>query len=858
MEWSATVVNAFRRMNLQHGSRRFAVRRRNSRFETSLWVIAATVIVPGLWECASATACIDYGEFVRPQWQYRTGGFPAVAAAGAGEFMYVADAGGRIDVFAISPLSRPELIANVRPGGGEATLKMQGSYLYALDSELFAYDVTAPDSPVEVGRWRDDRYQPLGEFTFSGHYAYIPAWGGFSETEGMLVLDISEPTDIRAVDVFDGLGTGGLISATGTRLFAVGKHRVLQTIDISDPASVALLSETPLELNPTAMVAEGGFIYVAFLDTRPLDSRDWRAGVEVFDARNPAGQLVRAGSTLTYAQCRRMVISDQTLFMMDINGVTAVDVSDSQNPQVLFRHRSSATSLTGGYVANGLLAVAGYSNLEVINLANFRMIETTTDIQPRFYQNQIQEFAGYALANDFGSVRMLEYLDAKTMRTVSELDLPDYLWKPPLVFGRMAYVLHSLGRSVVESGVLQVVDLSDPSDLRLMGSVDLSGQVGPMAISASFLYVSAGTEGIHVINVADPMNPQRIGSVDYPGESFRVFASERLLLVCGDGGNWVYDIAEPSSPVFLYALEFGGVDLVRGDYAYLDKRRPNDLELAAIHLPTGTLVSSTPMPFTTSDAAWTTHDDILYITQHRSVMVISLRDPANPVLLGSGQLPPDFEFAGRVSVVGDDVWVLADDGWSVMPRQCDFASVPIAIDGLSASMEASSVVIKWSMIADPQLPPLRLMGRKGNASWEVPLEASAGPTQTTSDRSHHVLAGGTVTYAVEVHLATSGWQSIAEITVDLGPGTRRAAIVSTAPNPFNPSTEIVFDAPVAALTTIQIYDLKGRLVSTLLDEPANGGQQTITWRPKNLPSGIYFLRIESGGMIDTHRVALLK
>ncbi|NHZ86968.1 MAG: T9SS type A sorting domain-containing protein [Planctomycetia bacterium] len=80
------------------------------------------------------------------------------------------------------------------------------------------------------------------------------------------------------------------------------------------------------------------------------------------------------------------------------------------------------------------------------------------------------------------------------------------------------------------------------------------------------------------------------------------------------------------------------------------------------------------------------------------------------------------------------------------------------------------------------------------------------------------------------------------------------------PNPFNPTTTIRFNIGVETLhaTSLQIYDLSGRLVETFIDEPLTSGEYEITWNASNLPSGVYFVRLQSGKFVKNQKILLIK
>ncbi len=77
------------------------------------------------------------------------------------------------------------------------------------------------------------------------------------------------------------------------------------------------------------------------------------------------------------------------------------------------------------------------------------------------------------------------------------------------------------------------------------------------------------------------------------------------------------------------------------------------------------------------------------------------------------------------------------------------------------------------------------------------------------------------------------------------------------PNPFNPSTMIEFGVPNAGFVTLKIFDLLGREIATLVSEELNPGYYRSVWRA-NVPSGVYFYRIQAGDFSQTKRLILLK
>lgn len=78
------------------------------------------------------------------------------------------------------------------------------------------------------------------------------------------------------------------------------------------------------------------------------------------------------------------------------------------------------------------------------------------------------------------------------------------------------------------------------------------------------------------------------------------------------------------------------------------------------------------------------------------------------------------------------------------------------------------------------------------------------------------------------------------------------------PNPFNPATKISYDIPGKQNVNLRVYDMLGRVVQTLIDEPQNAGRYTVTFDAKSLASGIYLVRLQTNGYDKTIKIALVK
>lgn len=84
------------------------------------------------------------------------------------------------------------------------------------------------------------------------------------------------------------------------------------------------------------------------------------------------------------------------------------------------------------------------------------------------------------------------------------------------------------------------------------------------------------------------------------------------------------------------------------------------------------------------------------------------------------------------------------------------------------------------------------------------------------------------------------------------------ALLGSYPNPFNASMTIKYALPERSFVTIEIFDLLGRSVETLLDKEMPAGYQQVTWNAGENSTGVYFYRIKAGDFTDTGKAILLK
>jgi len=116
--------------------------------------------------------------------------------------------------------------------------------------------------------------------------------------------------------------------------------------------------------------------------------------------------------------------------------------------------------------------------------------------------------------------------------------------------------------------------------------------------------------------------------------------------------------------------------------------------------------------------------------------------------------------------------------------------------------------------------------------------------------------GGNMSYSVDI-------ERVDAVVNAAGDDVPAFAIGGNYPNPFNPSTAIKFSLSSAAATRLDVYDLSGRKVRSLLQANLGAGEHTVRWNGQDdsgraLASGTYLAQLRSGEQVTTHKLVLAK
>ena len=93
---------------------------------------------------------------------------------------------------------------------------------------------------------------------------------------------------------------------------------------------------------------------------------------------------------------------------------------------------------------------------------------------------------------------------------------------------------------------------------------------------------------------------------------------------------------------------------------------------------------------------------------------------------------------------------------------------------------------------------------------------------------------------------------------DTGKNPDSFEVLGAYPNPFNPDTTVSFTLDQPGNITVDVFNVAGQKVDTLIESIMNTGRHDITWKAGAMSSGVYFIRVHNGFNVKTVPVTLLK
>jgi len=208
-----------------------------------------------------------------------------------------------------------------------------------------------------------------------------------------------------------------------------------------------------------------------------------------------------------------------------------------------------------------------------------------------------------------------------------------------------------------------------------------------------------------------------------------------------------------------------------------------------------------------------------------------------------------------------------------------FNTAPNAPTNLTSLLENGNLTVSWSPASDNETPTSGLSynlrigttqngdeimsSHSDNSNGYRRLSGMGNVQKNTSWTIYDVDPKGTYYWSVQAIDAAydgSGWAS-SMITSVIGEDMEipsEFALNQNYPNPFNPVTHIRYELPTASHVKIELFNIRGEKVRTMLNDHKSAGYHLINFDGRELTSGIYVYTIQAGNFVQSKKMILLQ
>ena len=177
--------------------------------------------------------------------------------------------------------------------------------------------------------------------------------------------------------------------------------------------------------------------------------------------------------------------------------------------------------------------------------------------------------------------------------------------------------------------------------------------------------------------------------------------------------------------------------------------------------------------------------------------------------------------------------------------------VPVSLSSFNAERYQDDVIIRWE-VNDFVYDEVEFRVFRDD------MEITQSPL--SGEKSYEFVDKNAPLGEVNYLLEESGASGVRGLhgPIKVGKAPMSPVSLTAHPNPFNPTVNISYTVAERSTVSLEVYDVQGKLVRTLVNnERREPKQYEITFRPEKA-SGVYFVRLESGGQVKTMKVVMIK
>lgn len=187
--------------------------------------------------------------------------------------------------------------------------------------------------------------------------------------------------------------------------------------------------------------------------------------------------------------------------------------------------------------------------------------------------------------------------------------------------------------------------------------------------------------------------------------------------------------------------------------------------------------------------------------------------------------------------------------------------LPVELSSFTASVNQNKVQLNWETATELNNNSFEVQRKLENADW-ITIGFVQGNGTTTEPRSYTYFdevsefISNKIYYRLKQIDYNGNYEFSDEIEVITLP--LEYSLSQNYPNPFNPITKIKYEIPENTNVTLEVFDVLGKLIKTLVNENKSAGRYEVEFNASELSSGLYLYKISAGGVEQTRKMLLLK
>ena len=188
--------------------------------------------------------------------------------------------------------------------------------------------------------------------------------------------------------------------------------------------------------------------------------------------------------------------------------------------------------------------------------------------------------------------------------------------------------------------------------------------------------------------------------------------------------------------------------------------------------------------------------------------------------------------------------------------------VPVELTSFTAAFSENEVDLNWTTASELNNLGFEVERKIENEEWRT-IGFVEGKGTTTEIQNYTFMddlfnVSSSILYYRLKQIDFDGsfeYSEVVEVEINL---LSEFSLSQNYPNPFNPTTTIGFSIPQKSNVTLKVFDVLGNKVHTLIDEDMEPGYHQVEFDAKDLTSGIYFYKLQTGTFVETKKMILLK